>query len=74
MEFLGVKWSWGTPEEFWVTLACTLTVIFITFGGHQLLAVLGGKSWRHRPNGVIFTLLLAVSIVLGGWLKKWIFD
>lgn len=74
MEILGVKWSLGTMEEFRTLFVTTLVVMAITFGGNQLLGILRGKNWKHRPNGLVFTLLLAVSILLGGWMHKWLFN
>jgi NADH:ubiquinone oxidoreductase subunit H len=73
MEFLGVKWSLGTASDFWAAFAITVVVLVITFGGYQLLRKIQGKNWKARPNAVVFTLLLAVSIVIGRWVDKWIF-
>lgn len=65
MEFLGVKWSWGTQHEFWTLLLTYLVILAITFGGNQLQKKFRGKNWRERPSLTTFVLLLVVSITIG---------
>lgn len=69
-----MKWSLGTIQEFWISFLVTMVLAGVFFWGYWFLKKKLGVIGKSKPGIMIFALLLAMSIVVGRWLTKWILD